>query len=151
MADVLRTRTLSETRGFMKALIDADGDRILGFTAFGVEAGEVMAVVQVAMRRRAAVYGAARLDPDPPHDGRGTQWALLGRFEELLIVVDLGEVQIAPDALLSRPFSPLEMWAESEQLSDAIYFLCFMADSGENASSPCPSRAAWDFLCRAFG
>jgi pyruvate/2-oxoglutarate dehydrogenase complex dihydrolipoamide dehydrogenase (E3) component len=49
MADVLRTRTLSETRGFMKALIEAEGDRILGFTAFGTGAGEVMAVVQVAM------------------------------------------------------------------------------------------------------
>lgn len=33
----------------MKALIEADGDRILGFTAFGESAGEVMAVVQVAM------------------------------------------------------------------------------------------------------
>jgi pyruvate/2-oxoglutarate dehydrogenase complex dihydrolipoamide dehydrogenase (E3) component len=49
MVDVLRARTLSETRGFMKALIEADGDRILGFTAFGPEAGEIMAVVQVAM------------------------------------------------------------------------------------------------------
>jgi pyruvate/2-oxoglutarate dehydrogenase complex dihydrolipoamide dehydrogenase (E3) component len=49
MVAVLRTRTLSETRGFLKALIEPDGDRILGFTAFGVEAGEVMAIVQVAM------------------------------------------------------------------------------------------------------
>jgi pyruvate/2-oxoglutarate dehydrogenase complex dihydrolipoamide dehydrogenase (E3) component len=49
MEGVLRARTLSETRGFMKALVEADGDRILGFTAFGPEAGEVMAVVQVAM------------------------------------------------------------------------------------------------------
>jgi pyruvate/2-oxoglutarate dehydrogenase complex dihydrolipoamide dehydrogenase (E3) component len=48
MAD-LRTRTLSETRGFMKALIAADSDRILGFTAFAVEAGEIMGSVQVAM------------------------------------------------------------------------------------------------------
>ena len=48
MAAVLRTRTLSETRGFMKALIGAD-DRILGFTAFGAEASELMAVVQTAM------------------------------------------------------------------------------------------------------
>jgi pyruvate/2-oxoglutarate dehydrogenase complex dihydrolipoamide dehydrogenase (E3) component len=46
---VLRARTLSETRGFLKALIEKDGDRILGFTAFGVEAGEVMAIAQVAM------------------------------------------------------------------------------------------------------
>ncbi|HXI69940.1 MAG TPA: mercuric reductase [Verrucomicrobiae bacterium] len=46
---VLRSRTLSETRGFMKALIEITSDRILGFTVFGVEAGEVMASVQVAM------------------------------------------------------------------------------------------------------
>jgi len=46
---VLRTRTLSETRGFMKALIDTKSDRILGFTCFSVEAGEIMATVQVAM------------------------------------------------------------------------------------------------------
>jgi pyruvate/2-oxoglutarate dehydrogenase complex dihydrolipoamide dehydrogenase (E3) component len=45
----LRTRTLSETRGFMKALVDSQSDRILGFTMFGVMAGEVMATVQVAM------------------------------------------------------------------------------------------------------
>lgn len=46
---ILRTRTLSETRGFLKALIATDSDRILGFTAFGVAAGEIMASVQVAM------------------------------------------------------------------------------------------------------
>jgi pyruvate/2-oxoglutarate dehydrogenase complex dihydrolipoamide dehydrogenase (E3) component len=45
----LRTRTLSETRGFMKALVDIDSDRILGFTALGVNAGEIMGTVQVAM------------------------------------------------------------------------------------------------------
>jgi pyruvate/2-oxoglutarate dehydrogenase complex dihydrolipoamide dehydrogenase (E3) component len=49
MAAVLRTRTLSETRGFMKALLAANGDRILGFTAFGIEAGELLAAVQVTM------------------------------------------------------------------------------------------------------
>jgi pyruvate/2-oxoglutarate dehydrogenase complex dihydrolipoamide dehydrogenase (E3) component len=49
LEDVLRTRTLSETRGFLKALIEKGRDRILGFTAFGAEAGEVMAVAQVAM------------------------------------------------------------------------------------------------------
>ena len=49
MAAVLRTRTLSETRGFMKALIDTTSDRILGFTAFGVGAGEIMGAVQIAM------------------------------------------------------------------------------------------------------
>ena len=49
MGAVLRTRTLSEPRGFMKMLIDADSDRILGFTAFGVEASEPMSIVQTAM------------------------------------------------------------------------------------------------------
>jgi len=46
---VLRTWTTGEARGFMKALVDARSDRILGFTMFGSEAGEVMAVVQAAM------------------------------------------------------------------------------------------------------
>jgi pyruvate/2-oxoglutarate dehydrogenase complex dihydrolipoamide dehydrogenase (E3) component len=49
MKAVLRTRTLSEPRGFLKALIAADSDRILGFTALGAEAGELIAVVQTAM------------------------------------------------------------------------------------------------------
>jgi pyruvate/2-oxoglutarate dehydrogenase complex dihydrolipoamide dehydrogenase (E3) component len=49
IAAVLRTRTTSETRGFMKALVAADGDHILGFAMIGAEAGEVMAVVQTAM------------------------------------------------------------------------------------------------------
>jgi pyruvate/2-oxoglutarate dehydrogenase complex dihydrolipoamide dehydrogenase (E3) component len=49
MVNSLRTRTLSETQGFMKALIARDSDRILGFTVFGVGAGELIATVQVAM------------------------------------------------------------------------------------------------------
>jgi pyruvate/2-oxoglutarate dehydrogenase complex dihydrolipoamide dehydrogenase (E3) component len=47
-ASVLRSRTISETRGFLKAVIGED-DRILGFTMIGPEAGEVMTVVQMAM------------------------------------------------------------------------------------------------------
>jgi pyruvate/2-oxoglutarate dehydrogenase complex dihydrolipoamide dehydrogenase (E3) component len=49
MAAVLRTRTTSEPRGFMKMLIDEESDRILGFTVFGAEASELMATVQTAM------------------------------------------------------------------------------------------------------
>ena len=45
----LRARTLSETRGFLKALVATDSDRVLGFTAFGVGAGEIMSAVQMAM------------------------------------------------------------------------------------------------------
>jgi pyruvate/2-oxoglutarate dehydrogenase complex dihydrolipoamide dehydrogenase (E3) component len=49
MAAVLRTRTISEPRGFMKMLIAADSDEILGFTVFGAEASELMAAIQTAM------------------------------------------------------------------------------------------------------
>ena len=49
MEAVLRARTLGETRGFMKALVESDGERILGFAAFAVGAGETMSSVQVAM------------------------------------------------------------------------------------------------------
>src|SRR5438270_4588288 len=65
----LRARTLSETRGFVKALVEADSDRILGFTAFGVGAGEILAAVQIAMiaglpytALRDAVLAHPRLD-----------------------------------------------------------------------------------------
>jgi pyruvate/2-oxoglutarate dehydrogenase complex dihydrolipoamide dehydrogenase (E3) component len=53
MAKVRRTATLSETRGFLKALISAENDEILGFAGFGTEAGELMAVVQTAMLAKA--------------------------------------------------------------------------------------------------
>jgi pyruvate/2-oxoglutarate dehydrogenase complex dihydrolipoamide dehydrogenase (E3) component len=49
MNAVLRTEATDETRGFMKVLVDASDERILGFTMIGAEAGEVMAVVQTAM------------------------------------------------------------------------------------------------------
>jgi pyruvate/2-oxoglutarate dehydrogenase complex dihydrolipoamide dehydrogenase (E3) component len=49
MEAVLRARTLLETRGFLKALVEINGDKILGFTAFSVDGGETMPCVQVAM------------------------------------------------------------------------------------------------------
>ena len=49
MEAVMRASTMSETRGFLKALVEADGDRILGFTGLGVGAGEVLSSVQIAM------------------------------------------------------------------------------------------------------
>src|SRR5262249_23823678 len=49
MGAVLRTRTTGETAGFMKVLVEATGDRILGFAMIGPEAGEVLAAVQMAM------------------------------------------------------------------------------------------------------
>lgn len=49
MAAVLRARSLMETRGFLKCLVGSESDRILGFAAFGVGAGEIMGCVQIAM------------------------------------------------------------------------------------------------------
>jgi pyruvate/2-oxoglutarate dehydrogenase complex dihydrolipoamide dehydrogenase (E3) component len=49
MEAVMRASTLSETRGFLKALVETKSDRILGFTAFGVGAAEIMTSVQIAM------------------------------------------------------------------------------------------------------
>jgi pyruvate/2-oxoglutarate dehydrogenase complex dihydrolipoamide dehydrogenase (E3) component len=49
MEAVLRTHTTDETRGFMKVLVGAGDDRIVGFTMIGSEAGEVMAAMQTAM------------------------------------------------------------------------------------------------------
>jgi pyruvate/2-oxoglutarate dehydrogenase complex dihydrolipoamide dehydrogenase (E3) component len=48
MAMILRTHTTSEMRGFVKALI-GDDDRLLGLTAFGSEASELLAAAQTAM------------------------------------------------------------------------------------------------------
>jgi pyruvate/2-oxoglutarate dehydrogenase complex dihydrolipoamide dehydrogenase (E3) component len=49
VAAAFRSWTISERRGFMKTLIDTHSDRILGFTAFGPEAGELISTVQLAM------------------------------------------------------------------------------------------------------
>jgi pyruvate/2-oxoglutarate dehydrogenase complex dihydrolipoamide dehydrogenase (E3) component len=49
MRNVLRTAATDETDGFMKVLVSADDDRILGFSMIGSEAGEVMAAMQTAV------------------------------------------------------------------------------------------------------
>ena len=49
MAWVARALETDESRGLMKAVVDAESQRILGFTCLGLEGGEVMSVVQMAM------------------------------------------------------------------------------------------------------
>ena len=49
MSMVLRALDVGETRGFMKAIVDADTHQILGAAILGIEGGEIMAVVEVAM------------------------------------------------------------------------------------------------------
>ncbi|WP_067782554.1 dihydrolipoyl dehydrogenase family protein [Actinomyces vulturis] len=48
-ANVPRAKTLGETDGFFKIVVDADTDKILGATIIGSEAGEVITSVQMAM------------------------------------------------------------------------------------------------------
>src|SRR5258706_10763413 len=48
-SDRPQARTLSETRGFLKSLVEVNSDRILGFAAFAVDGGEIMSSVQIAM------------------------------------------------------------------------------------------------------
>ena len=49
MAYVARALEMDETKGFMKAVVDADSKEILGFACLGIEGGEVMSMVQIAM------------------------------------------------------------------------------------------------------
>ena len=49
MSAVNRREATDETQGFMKVLVGADDDRILGFTMNGADAGEVMTAIQTAM------------------------------------------------------------------------------------------------------
>jgi pyruvate/2-oxoglutarate dehydrogenase complex dihydrolipoamide dehydrogenase (E3) component len=49
MSAVIRAIETGETRGFMKAIVDADSGEILGCAVLGTEGGEVMTMIQVAM------------------------------------------------------------------------------------------------------
>lgn len=49
MGRVLRTEATDEKQGWMKAIVSASDDRVLGFTMIGAEAGEVLAAVQTAI------------------------------------------------------------------------------------------------------
>jgi pyruvate/2-oxoglutarate dehydrogenase complex dihydrolipoamide dehydrogenase (E3) component len=49
MANVARGIEFGDTRGLMKAIVHAETNQILGCAILGMEGGEVMAVLQVAM------------------------------------------------------------------------------------------------------
>jgi pyruvate/2-oxoglutarate dehydrogenase complex dihydrolipoamide dehydrogenase (E3) component len=49
MSYVARAVETAETRGLMKAVVDGESGAILGFTCLGIEGGEIMSLVQVAM------------------------------------------------------------------------------------------------------
>ncbi|MGD0403139.1 MAG: mercuric reductase [Candidatus Acidiferrales bacterium] len=49
MTSVARALETDETRGFMKALVDPSTDQILGAAILGLEGGEIMSILEVAM------------------------------------------------------------------------------------------------------
>jgi pyruvate/2-oxoglutarate dehydrogenase complex dihydrolipoamide dehydrogenase (E3) component len=49
MTSVARAIEVDETRGFMKVIVDAETEEILGATVLGLEGGELMSVLQMAM------------------------------------------------------------------------------------------------------
>jgi pyruvate/2-oxoglutarate dehydrogenase complex dihydrolipoamide dehydrogenase (E3) component len=49
MTGVARALEMSETRGFMKAIVDKATHQILGCTILGIDGGEIMSMLQIAM------------------------------------------------------------------------------------------------------
>ena len=70
MAEVLRTKTIAEPRGFMKVLIEKNGDEILGFTALAFEASELMVAMQTAMLGRTPSADPGRASDQPTRHSR---------------------------------------------------------------------------------
>ena len=52
MSYVARALEVDESRGFMKAIVDAESNQILGAAILGIEGGEIMAMLEVAMMGR---------------------------------------------------------------------------------------------------
>jgi pyruvate/2-oxoglutarate dehydrogenase complex dihydrolipoamide dehydrogenase (E3) component len=49
MEYVARALEVDESRGFMKVVVDADTERILGCAILGIEGGEIMSILQIAI------------------------------------------------------------------------------------------------------
>ena len=49
MSSVARALEVDESRGFMKAIVDADTNQILGAAVLGIEGGEIISMLQLAM------------------------------------------------------------------------------------------------------
>jgi pyruvate/2-oxoglutarate dehydrogenase complex dihydrolipoamide dehydrogenase (E3) component len=49
MNGIARALEMDEARGFLKVIVDAKTDQILGCTVFGIEGGEIMSMLQIAM------------------------------------------------------------------------------------------------------
>jgi pyruvate/2-oxoglutarate dehydrogenase complex dihydrolipoamide dehydrogenase (E3) component len=52
MSYVARANEVDESRGFMKAIVNAENNQILGAAILGIEGGEIMAMLEIAMMGR---------------------------------------------------------------------------------------------------
>ncbi|KAK3698634.1 hypothetical protein LTR37_016862 [Vermiconidia calcicola] len=71
MSAFLRSRTLGETDGFAKALVSAEDDTILGFTAVGPGIGELLPLVQLTMKKKLPYFEIADMIFTHPTLGEG--------------------------------------------------------------------------------
>ena len=101
---VLRAKTTGETQGFMKVLVGASDDRILGFTMIGAEAGEVVAAVQMTMLAELPypVLGEAILAHPTMAEGLGFLFAN---------VPPVSTPRVTPDSASLTPADPLALGA----------------------------------------
>jgi pyruvate/2-oxoglutarate dehydrogenase complex dihydrolipoamide dehydrogenase (E3) component len=82
MAHVARALEVDETRGFMKAVVDAESNLILGAAILGIEGGEIMSALEIAMMGKLP-YTALR-------DGTFAHPTLAESLNNLFMAMDSG-------------------------------------------------------------
>ena len=82
MTHVARALEVDEARGFMKAIVDADTNQILGAAILGLEGGEIMSAVEIAMMGKLP-YTALR-------DGTFAHPTLTESLNNLFMAMDSG-------------------------------------------------------------
>jgi pyruvate/2-oxoglutarate dehydrogenase complex dihydrolipoamide dehydrogenase (E3) component len=82
MTHVARALEVDETRGFMKAIVDADSNQILGAAILGIEGGEIMSALEIAMMGKLP-YTALR-------DGTFAHPTLAESLNNLFMAMDSG-------------------------------------------------------------
>ena len=82
MTHVARALEVDETRGFMKAIVDAETNQILGAAILGIEGGEIMSALEIAMMGKLP-YTALR-------DGTFAHPTLAESLNNLFMAMDRG-------------------------------------------------------------
>jgi pyruvate/2-oxoglutarate dehydrogenase complex dihydrolipoamide dehydrogenase (E3) component len=83
MSHVARALEVDETRGFMKAVVDVDSNQILGAAILGIEGGEIMSAIEIAMMGKLP-YTALR-------DGTFAHPTLAESLNNLFMAMDSGK------------------------------------------------------------